>query len=210
MSGDGGWTIDELARHAAGALDAAGVGTPNGRVTAAPDRRTIRWYTTIGLVDPPLRTRGRTARYGERHLLQLLAIKRRQAGGRSLTEIQAELAGATDTTLRRIAGPAAPAPPPAPAPAPEPAPDLAAEPVPVPPRPRFWAERPEPPAVPGPVYPIVLHPAVTITVPTAPSADDLAAIQAAARPLLDTLADRGLLNRPGTANAAGRPDKESP
>jgi hypothetical protein len=47
--------------------------------------------------------RGRTAMYGPRHLLQLVAIKRLQARGRSLVAIQAELAGATDTQLARVA-----------------------------------------------------------------------------------------------------------
>jgi hypothetical protein len=54
-------------------------------------------------VDPPLSRRGRVARYGRRHLLQLVAVKRRQAEGRSLAEIQAELAGATDETLAAVA-----------------------------------------------------------------------------------------------------------
>ena len=41
--------------------------------------------------------------YGPRQLLQIVAVKRRQAEGRSLAEIQAELAGATDQTLRKVA-----------------------------------------------------------------------------------------------------------
>lgn len=103
-----GWTIDELAQQAAETLAACGVQAPNGRVTALPDRRVIRWYATLGLLDRPLRTGGRTARYGSRHLLQLVAVKRRQAQGRSLAEIQAELTGATDATLREAAGLQAP------------------------------------------------------------------------------------------------------
>lgn len=103
-----GWTIDELAQQAAETLAACGVQAPNGRVTALPDRRVIRWYATLGLLDRPLRTGGRTARYGSRHLLQLVAVKRRQAQGRSLAEIQAELTGATDATLREAAGLPAP------------------------------------------------------------------------------------------------------
>jgi DNA-binding transcriptional MerR regulator len=68
-----------------------------------PNERLIRWYVTVGLVDPPLSRRGRVARYGRRHLLQLVAVKRRQAVGQSLAEIQAELAGATDETLAAVA-----------------------------------------------------------------------------------------------------------
>ena len=90
----------------------------NGRVRDVPNERLVRWYVTVGLVDPPLSRRGRVARYGRRHLLQLVAVKRRQAEGRSLAEIQAELAGATDEALAAAArvpdttrpAPAAPAP----------------------------------------------------------------------------------------------------
>lgn len=110
---DGSWTIAELAELAAGALAAGalaaddepghGVTRANGRVRDVPNERLIRWYVTVGLVDPPLSRRGRIARYGPRHLLQLVAIKRRQAQGRSLAEIQAELAGATNASLAAVA-----------------------------------------------------------------------------------------------------------
>src|SRR5690349_14204525 len=94
------WTLDELVRRVTDALaGSAYTGAPNGRVREVPDRRSIRWYTTTGLVDRPV-MQGRTALYGARHLLQIVAVKRRQAEGRSLAEIQAELAGATDDTLR--------------------------------------------------------------------------------------------------------------
>src|SRR6202035_5311349 len=75
----------------------------NGRVRDGPNERLVRWYVTVGLVDPPLSRRGRVAQYGPRHLLQLVAVKRRQAEGRSLAEIQAELAGATDEALAAVA-----------------------------------------------------------------------------------------------------------
>src|SRR5580704_16827403 len=75
----------------------------NGRVRDVPNERLVRWYVTVGLVDPPLSRRGRVAQYGRRHLLQLVAVKRRQAEGRSLAEIQAELAGATDEALAVVA-----------------------------------------------------------------------------------------------------------
>jgi DNA-binding transcriptional MerR regulator len=68
-----------------------------------PNERLVRWYVTVGLVDPPLSRRGRVAQYGRRHLLQLVAVKRRQAEGHSLAEIQAELAGATDDVLAAVA-----------------------------------------------------------------------------------------------------------
>jgi DNA-binding transcriptional MerR regulator len=110
------WTLDELAERVDAALAVDYPGQSSGRVRDVPDRRAIRWYTTIGLVDRPLAHRGRTALYGPRHLLQLVAIKRLQARGLPLVAIQQELAGATDTQLARVArvpAAAVPVPPPA-------------------------------------------------------------------------------------------------
>jgi DNA-binding transcriptional MerR regulator len=101
--------LPAVAGRCAETVTSAGVGVPsgraraNGRVRDVPNERLVRWYVTVGLVDPPLSRRGRVARYGRRHLLQLVAVKRRQAEGRSLAEIQAELAGATDETLAAVA-----------------------------------------------------------------------------------------------------------
>src|SRR4051812_45641473 len=99
----GVWTMDELVERVSAALAAEYAGAPNGRVRDLPDRRAIRWYTTTGLVDRPLGMRGRTALYGPRHLLQLVAVKRRQAEGHTLAAIQAELNGASDSVLADVA-----------------------------------------------------------------------------------------------------------
>jgi len=95
--------MDELVERVSAALAAEYSGAPNGRVRDLPDRRAIRWYTTTGLVDRPLGMRGRTALYGRRHLLQLVAVKRRQAQGHTLAAIQAELHGASDAVLAEVA-----------------------------------------------------------------------------------------------------------
>jgi DNA-binding transcriptional MerR regulator len=97
------WTLDELSAEVAAALAVDYSGQANGRVRDVPDIRTIRYYTTLGLMDRPAQMRGRTALYGERHLLQLVAIKRLQARGLTLAEIQSRLVGQTDTELRRLA-----------------------------------------------------------------------------------------------------------
>ncbi|MGH3319587.1 MAG: MerR family transcriptional regulator [Streptosporangiaceae bacterium] len=97
------WTLDEQCERVAVALAHGYPGQLSARVREVPDRRTIRWYTQIGLVDRPATMRGRTALYGPRHLCQLVAIKRMQAEGHPLATIQHELAGATDATLERIA-----------------------------------------------------------------------------------------------------------
>ena len=173
----------------------------NGRVRDVPNERLVRWYVTVGLVDPPLSRRGRVARYGQRHLLQLVAVKRRQAEGRSLAEIQAELAGATDETLAAVARVPETLPAPqAPAAAPG----------------RFWARRPgqaepEPEPEPDPdpdpgdrggvvppgglVHGVRLAPGVTLLLEDAgrgPGPDDVTEILNAARPLLEELTRRSL------------------
>lgn len=222
---DGTWTITELAERAAAVLAADGSAQVSARVRDLPNERLIRWYTTIGLVDPPLGRRGRTALYGPRHLLQLVAVKRRQAAGRSIAEIQLELAAATDATLERIASlPSRPVHPPAPEPAhADTRPfsravefaDTSASPAGGEDgasaegesrRDTFWNTRPDmsynqaavtsgygtahPPVVQG----VRLVPGLTLLLDVPGlSGDDLAAIENAARPLLDELRRRGLL-----------------
>src|SRR3954451_4755743 len=97
------WTIDELGAAVPAALAEGYDGQPSGRVRDVPDRRTIRYYTTLGLIDRPAEMRGRTALYGRRHLLQLVAIKRLQGRGLSLAELQQRLVGQSDETLERLA-----------------------------------------------------------------------------------------------------------
>src|SRR5215470_1513042 len=97
------WTIDELGGEVALALSVDYEGQASGRVREVPDRRTIRYYTTLGLIDRPAEMRGRTALYGRRHLLQLVAIKRLQARALTIAELQAQLLGLTDRALEKIA-----------------------------------------------------------------------------------------------------------
>lgn len=97
------WTIEDLSAQVALALAGQEPEMPNARVREVPDLRTIRYYTTLGMLDRPLRMRGRTALYGPRHLLQLVAIKRLQARGDSLAQVQQRLVGLTDAALRKLA-----------------------------------------------------------------------------------------------------------
>ncbi|MDX6741835.1 MerR family transcriptional regulator [Actinocorallia sp. A-T 12471] len=188
------WTITQLASKAAEALADLDV---NGRVQEVPNVRLIRWYTTLGLLDPPLR-QGRTARYTPRHLHQLVAVKRRQAAGLSLAEIQAELLSAPERRLTPIgenvdiawSGP----PPAAP---------VEGE----PPARRFWAAPPAvgscppPDAMPEPSEPasttlqgIRLAAGVTLLLETERlDPDQAAALRGAAAPLLAELARLGLM-----------------
>lgn len=215
------WTISELADVAAAALADGGGPRVDGRVRDVPDARTIRWYQTTGLVDRPAAMRGRTALYGRRHLCQLVAIKRRQAEGLPLAVIQAELAGASDAELERIAR--VPVEPPV-------VPTSGSD---VPVRSRFWAARPTTPrsapaSAPGSssrstatavdvdgrstlasdpqsVPAIRLAPGVLVVLDAAArtlDADELDAVRTSATPLLETLRSLGLLT-------TDSPEKES-
>jgi DNA-binding transcriptional MerR regulator len=96
--------LEELVQLAGQALNAAPYdGQTSGRVRDVPDARTVRYYTTIGVLDRPLEMRGRTAYYGRRHLLQIVAVKRLQARGMSLVDIQENVAGADNNSLKRWA-----------------------------------------------------------------------------------------------------------
>jgi len=185
------WTIDELGAQIALALSADQPDMPNGRIREVPDLRTIRYYTTLGLIDRPLEMRGRTALYGRRHLLQLVAIKRLQARGLSLAEIQERVVGQTDAALGRLAQ--------------MPAEQSTREPKATQDEPRrqaFWSAIPEPP-------PPESEPASTnlswqgvsmaeglllLFEPTRPlDEDDVAALRTAAAPLLKLMHTRRLL-----------------
>jgi len=207
------WTLDELVKRVREALEAEYPGVPNGRVRDVPDRRVIRWYSTIGLVDKPLGMRGRTALYGPHHLQQLVAIKRRQAEGYSLAEIQAEFTGISPSALTDIAH----VPPQLLIEIDTEGPDNQFH------RPRFWADRPTEASLPPPELPqmstavvtasdpvrprpsattqpftgLALGGGVLLLVPHALSDRDRDAIAEAAAPLLDLLAARGLTSAEG-------------
>jgi len=194
------WTIEQLGAQVALALAVDYQGPANGRVRDVPDPRTIRYYTTLGLINRP-QLQGRTALYGVRHLLQLVAIKRLQAKGLSLAEVQARLVGQPDSALRRLAHiqnlealsaeePAAP-------------PEEATQPR----EERFWTVPPAPladqeaesaAATPAPLQGIPLGDEVLLLLPAARPVDedDLAGLRTAAAPLLKFLHKRRLLRPP--------------
>ncbi len=98
------WRIDELQAITEKALRLSPPAEAvSARVRAVPDARTIRYYTTLGLIDRPAEMRGRVAYYGRRHVLQLVSIKRLQADGLSLEAVQHKLTGATTRRLNDLA-----------------------------------------------------------------------------------------------------------
>ena len=208
------WPLDELMRRVALALRSSPGARP-------PDARAVRWYASIGLVDRPVGGRGRGARYGVRHLRQLVAVRRLQADGWSLADIQGRLAGADDDTLSELAA------------LPEQVDAVAAEPVHVEP---VHAEpvHAEPEAVPGPpraasradlqfwrpgseavvaleraphelraVGAVELAAGVVLVLPRRPSATELPALAAAAEPLVAALIAFGLVARPSSTVPGG-------
>jgi DNA-binding transcriptional MerR regulator len=189
------WTLDELCAQAALALAVDYAGQASGRVRDLPDRRTVRYYTTLGLLDHPVMLlRRRLGLYGRRHLLQLVAVKRLQANGLSLSEVQSRLLGRTDAALQEVAR-LPDMPPPEGGAAPAPPRDGA-----------FWKVEPAPAARPeaggeGAVRPLLAVPladGATLLLDAArpPDEHDLSALRTAAAPLLALLRARRLLGEP--------------
>ncbi|MBL4847300.1 MAG: MerR family transcriptional regulator [Planctomycetes bacterium] len=214
------WNLDQLGRLVAKALSEGYQPALSGRVRAVPDRRTIRYYTTLGLVDRPSELRGRTAYYGRRHLLQLVAIKRLQGEGFSLREVQQRLAGLDDRSLGTIAaiseqatlasveaegGASATL---------TSGPEMGRASEPVEGRAAFWAARP-PVAAPAslvtqgssvePLRALGLATGVSLVVPGGPQLQpaDIAALARAAEPLLSELSRLGILQDGGNGGPEG-------
>ena len=96
------WSLEELSQHSQRELEKRKIPNPGGRVSQVLSARTIRYYTSLGLVDRPSSYDGGVAKYGPRHLLQLLAIKILQAEYLPLPEIQKQLFGRNEDELREV------------------------------------------------------------------------------------------------------------
>lgn len=96
-------SLDQLADEVAYALEYYNLSGPHtdSRISPVPDARTIRYYTTLGLIDRP-RVEGRQARYGKRQLLQLLTIKALQSHGFPLADIQTRIFGRSENELESL------------------------------------------------------------------------------------------------------------
>jgi DNA-binding transcriptional MerR regulator len=202
--GTTGYTLEELGQEVARRIRDAGLAQPNRQVSDVPDARTLRYYTTLGLMDRPTEIRDRRAHYRDRHVDQVTAVKRLQSAGCSLTEIQSLLLGLSPADLHEVAEGRRPR-----------ARRAREEP--------FWSRPPAPAttqslstsdhteakgagervpdqgSIPATVTGIPLAGSLTLLFATParpPSADDLEALDAAARPLVDELIQRGLLDTP--------------
>jgi DNA-binding transcriptional MerR regulator len=186
------WTLAELGDRVVQALSEGYEQAASRRVRAIPNQRTIRYYTTLGLLSKPLAWRGRTALYGRRHLMEIVAIKRLQAKGLSLAQIQQRLAGIGQRNLEKIANlPTCPPAPPSPPPTAERRRDTA-----------FWKTGTRPPASPPADEPPLprlqgLHLARSVQLILLEgrglSPGQEARLRRAAQPLLNELRNMGLL-----------------
>lgn len=190
------WTLEELVAEVAAELARAGVGQGSSRVRDTPDLRTARYYTSLGLLDGPAEFRGKVGLYRDRQRLQLLAVKRLQAQGESLSTIQSKLLGLSTKRLRAFAEPALA--PPAPL---APATSFLASPPPTPPTPADEApaapvDTARPAAAPAALHAVALADPVTLLLKArrALTPDDLEAITVAAAPLLRLLRARLLVD----------------
>ncbi len=197
------WTLPELVTQVAERI--AALPEPrNGQVRAVPDDRTVRYYGTIGLLDRPLAMRGRTALYGPRHLAQVVAIKRLQSAGRSLAEIQELWPTLDDPTLARMSGVSHAVMGKRSAKAEFWKQDQVAPTHSLPPVRRAAPSPPEPSAPPAAVeLRVQLAPGLTLTIEVGDTTQlslspaDVAAIRAAAAPLVTELAHRRLTPHAG-------------
>lgn len=172
-----GWGLDTFLEVAEAQLIELGLtGNP-------PDRRTVRYYATAGLLDRP-ESRGREARYRQHHLAQLLAVKTLQAAGVRLAAIAERISGAG---IQELIG-------------------LIHDGRPLPDRPlttAFWRQPPPPAPTtdtgsePGPgtlhrQSVLTLAPGVRLVLDTELSATEAAVLSRAAEPLLNRITALGL------------------
>ena len=188
------WTIEELTREAERVLRQDYWGQPSGQAAELPNLRTVRYYTTLGLLDRPV-MRGRIAYYTRRHLAQLVAIKRLQAEGLTLAQVQQQLYGLPDDALERIAR----------LPESLETPDAPTPPTPVRRRRRFWTEPPAPPTAPEATrvqtWQVILLASgveLSLRLDEPLDADAAAQLQRAARPLLRALSELGVVSNETT------------
>ncbi|MBX9948879.1 MAG: MerR family transcriptional regulator [Candidatus Obscuribacterales bacterium] len=103
VQGHDAFTLEELLTEVGKlvtSLGLLGVQKDN-RVSDLPDVRTVRYYTSLGLIDRP-QIVGRQGIYGRRHILQLLAVKALQTLHLPLQEIQNKLFGLSDAELEGL------------------------------------------------------------------------------------------------------------
>jgi DNA-binding transcriptional MerR regulator len=85
------YSLDELARVVQDWCKEHKIVPANGQAAEAITERNIRYYRTLGLLDPPMGNYAKT--FSEKHRLQLIALRIYQAHGLPLRKIRDELYG---------------------------------------------------------------------------------------------------------------------
>jgi len=85
------FTLEELAQAVQAWCEDHRTYPANGQAAEEITERTIRYYRTLGLLDPPAGNYAKT--FSEKHRLQLIAIRLYQAQGLPLRKIRDELYG---------------------------------------------------------------------------------------------------------------------
>jgi DNA-binding transcriptional MerR regulator len=80
-----------------------------GTVTNVPDERTIRYYLSEGLIQPPDEKQGTASVFGYLNLLQLVVIKKLQAEHLPIRKIRELVAGKVEQELESLLGIGGPA-----------------------------------------------------------------------------------------------------
>lgn len=78
--------LDELCAEVNRVLEARGISVPDGRTASVVTPRNVRYYRTIGLLQPPSRGQGRAV-YEQTHVDEIIEIKRAQHEGTSLEQL---------------------------------------------------------------------------------------------------------------------------
>jgi DNA-binding transcriptional MerR regulator len=94
------FTLEELAQAVRGWCNEHRIFPANGQVAEEITERNIRYYRTLGLLDPPIGNYAKT--FSDKHRLQLIAIRLYQAQGLPLRRIRDELYGRSLEDLAQL------------------------------------------------------------------------------------------------------------
>src|ERR1700724_2280941 len=94
------YSLEELAAEVQAWAERHQVHPANGQSAEELTERTIRYYRTLGLLDPPQGSYAKT--FSEKHRLQLIAIRLYQSQGLPLRKIRDELYGKSLEDLRAL------------------------------------------------------------------------------------------------------------
>ena len=92
----------ELAKAAEERLRTLGARQDRGTVSEIPDERTIRFYQSEGLLDPPIYKSGTASVFTIKHLLQLVAIKQLQSQDLPIKKIRIVIEGKSERELEEL------------------------------------------------------------------------------------------------------------